>query len=186
MYTVRTKIRNRVLPCLLNALLSIAMSPVAQADIPGHGRVSMQGSIIDTACTIDMASLNQSVMLPTVPASSLLSTGEGPSVPFRIQLTDCVLHSKDRTRPGWHTFQVTFDGPTSNSALFDVLGTATGIGLRITSDQGEVAVPGKPMATGLLTSGTMRLNYRLQLALNHARLVAGDYRAIIRFKLDYF
>jgi len=186
MNTVRTKIRNRVLPCLLSALLSFAVSPVTRAAIPGHGRVSMQGSIIDTACAIDMASLNQSVTLPTVPAASLLSTGEGPSVPFHIQLTDCVLHAQGRTRPDWHTFRVTFDGPASDATLFDVLGTATGVGLRITSDQGEVAVPGKPMTAGLLTPGTMNLNYRLQLALNHARLVAGEYRAIIRFKLDYF
>lgn len=151
-----------------------------------RGRVNMQGSIIDTACAIDMGSLYQSIEMPPLPIAQLLRDGEGPKVPFSIHLVNCTLQHYNPGLPDWYAFQVTFDGSATHSGLFGVQGQARGVGLQIVDEFGEVAEPGNPMNMRTLVPGSTDMKYTLRLAGNHEHLRAGNYSSIIRFKLDYF
>lgn len=176
---------------LLLSLLALLLagpflSVMAKSGDQGHGRVNMQGSIIDTPCAIDVESWDQTIDMTAVPVGRIVRDGYGPEKPFHIRLINCSL---PRQKPGavdWSKFQVTFDGASTRDDLFSVSGEARGVGLRITDSQGGVAVPGEPMPTsGLLTDG-MQLDYTLRLMSNRQSLRPGAYRTTIRFKLDYF
>ena len=177
------------MPYLLAAVALVGgafISGAAVAEAKEHGTVTMQGSIIDTACAIEMASLYQHIEMPPLPVGQIIRDGFGPGVPFSIHLSDCTLHHQNPALPDWSTFQVTFDGSVTNNGLFGVQGRAEGVGLRITDERGAVAQPGYPMALRDLQTGDMSLNFTLNLAGNHERLRSGDYRTTIRFKLDYY
>ncbi|ASV56847.1 MrfB [Lelliottia jeotgali] len=151
-----------------------------------RGRVSMQGSIIDTACAIDTGSLYQSIEMPPLPIAQILRDGRGPEVPFSIRLINCTLQHQNPALPDWYAFQVTFDGSTTSRGLFGIQGQARGIGLQIADAFGEIAEPGNPMNMHILEAGATEMKYTLRLEGNHEHLHAGDYSSIIRFKLDYF
>lgn len=177
-------------PSLL-ALLLLAVTGVsgsAQAQDQGHGRVSMEGTIVDTPCAIDVPDREQTIDMGAVPVGQIIRDGHGPMRPFSIRLVDCSLTPlmPGNTRPDWAHFRVTFDGATAHDRLFSVSGGSRGVGLKIVDHDGMVAVPGEPMPAGQLLAGDIDLNYTLQLVGDHQSLRAGTYRTTIRFKLDYF
>ena len=77
-----------------------------------------------------------------------------------------------------------FDGER-NANLFGVSG-ADGLGIQIKDSEGNVAQPGIPLPQGRLVTEGQTLNYTLHLISNHHEFKAGDYRAAIRFKVDYY
>lgn len=172
----------QVLPfMLMTALPGRAM---AWPKVEGNGSVAMKGSIIDTPCAIDIDDQAQAVEMGTETTGELIHNGNGPVKAFRIHLINCVLHESLPQRPDWIAFQVTFDGNHDN-ALFGVT-NATGIGVKIQDSSGNVAIPGIPMPKLPLKPGGQFLDYTLQVVSDRHRLVAGDYRTSIRFKVDYF
>ncbi|OKB66579.1 pilin [Serratia marcescens] len=168
------------------SLLALLAAAGVQARDQGHGRVNMEGSIIDTPCAIDVASRDQTIDMLTLPVGQIIRDGYGPTRPFSIRLVDCALTPMLPNRPDWSHFRVTFDGPTAHDDLFSVSGQARGVGLQIADIAGAIAVPGKPMPASALQVGSMRLDYTLRLVGDHQTLRAGAYRTTIRFKLDYF
>ncbi|WP_447885650.1 fimbrial protein [Serratia fonticola] len=169
-----------IFPCLFFfALFSVH----AVGGLAGWGRVNMQGSIIDTACAIAVDSREQSIDMGVIPVADIIRDGQGRSKSFSIDLVNCVLE-----RPGkqdWKQFQVTFDGDPEGN-LFGVSGGASGVGLQITDEWGNVALPGKVLPVVDIVPGNMQLNYSLKLVANNHALKSGDYFSSIRFKLDYF
>lgn len=166
--------------CLLTPL-SLQLRGAQAAHDFGHGRVTMQGAIIDTACALEER--DQVVELGMSTTGEILHSGQGPAREFSLHLVGCSLQHVPANKPDWARFQVTFDG-LRDGTLFGVTG-ASGIGVRITDDSGHVAVPGEPMPFQPLHPGQITLNYRLQVMPDHRPLRAGDYRAAIRFKVDY-
>lgn len=151
--------------------------------LAGWGRVNMQGSIIDTACAIAVDSREQSIDMGTIPVSDIIRDGQGRSKSFSIDLVNCVLERQGKE--GWKHFQVTFDGD-ADGALFGVRGNAAGVGLQITDNLGNIALPGKALPFAKILPGNMQLNYSLRLVSNNHAVKSGDYFSSIRFKLDYF
>ena len=149
-----------------------------------HGRVGMQGSIVDTACAIAMADRTQTIDMGTITTGKILHDGQGAGLVFHLGLVNCSLTPVDAGRPDWSRFQVTFDGPADGS-LFAVQG-AEGVGLEISDESGHVAMPGQPMPAGALTPGGKILTYRIHLRSNSHQLRAGDFQVTIRFKVDYY
>ncbi len=169
-----------VFPCLLTVVF---FSAHAVGGLAGWGRVSMQGSIIDTACAIAVDSREQSIDMGIIPLADIILDGQGRSKPFSIDLVNCVLD-----RPGkddWKHFQVTFDGDPEGN-LFGVHGGASGVGLQISDSLGNIVTPGKVLPFVDITPGSMQLNYSLKLVANNHVLKSGDYFSSIRFKVDYF
>lgn len=169
---------------LLLAGSALGMLTPAFAASDAFGRVNMKGAIVETPCAIDVGDRDQTLLMGTVPISQILRDGRGPEKAFTIRLFDCTLAAINPQRPGWKTFQVTFDGDADNGH-FKTLGEANGIAMMIRDGQGNIATPGAALPAGNLTPGDMHLRYTLNLVGNKENLRAGDYRTTIRFRLDY-
>ncbi|NHB89282.1 fimbrial protein [Photorhabdus tasmaniensis] len=178
----------KMLPSLLTLLVltSLILSFMATAINQEHGRVNMQGSIIDTPCTIALGNQDQTIGMSSILVGQIILSGHGPVRLLSIQLINCLLTPVLLNRLGGSHFRVTFDGAAVRDDLFSVNGEASGVGLQISDSTGAVVVPGKPMPVEDLQIGSMRLDYTLRLIAAHQVLRAGVFRTMIRFKLDYF
>ncbi|WP_211136694.1 fimbrial protein [Serratia sp. PL7] len=149
-----------------------------------EGTLKMQGSIIETACAIDVGSHDQTIDMGSLSISQLLRDGQGAARPFTIRLVNCALEKQNDHRPDWQYFRITFDGPHERG-LFNVSGQAKGVGLEIRNQDNELSVPGSSMLPQQLTPGSRDLMYRLRLVANRQPLAAGQYNSQLAFKLDY-
>lgn len=177
----------KVMTYLSGAILGLmtfsSVSASYDNGIAGKGRVRVFGSVIDSACAIDIGSRDQVIDMGTVPLSDIIRDGQGKNKSFTIKLINCV--TKRIGKADWKQFRVTFDG-TPDGDLFGVSGEASGVALRIISADGSIARPGEVMPPVDITSGSMELNYSLKLMANSHVLKAGSYSSSISFKLDYF
>ncbi|NDO83188.1 hypothetical protein CJP72_21170 [Citrobacter sp. NCU1] len=174
--------RGSVLPCILTFFIFHA--DIAFSESQEHGRVNMQGSIIETPCAIATADREQTINMGAVTMGEIIHNGQGPVHKFSLQLVNCVLQPNNPEQKDWAWFVTTFDGPVQDG-VFSVNG-ASGIGLEIADAAGHVAMPGQPMPGMALTAGEQQLDYTLRLTGNHHRLEAGEYHTVLRFKVDYF
>lgn len=168
---------------LLGFLFTAAFAAQSAPFQGNHGRVSMQGAVIDSACAIAVESREQTIDMGRVPLSDIIRNGQGRSKDFAIKLINCVLE-----RPGkinWQQFRIVFDGD-ADGALFGIHGQASGVGLQITAADGRVITPGELVPATDIVPGDMLLNYTLKLVANRHTLKSGDYFSAIRFRLDYF
>lgn len=168
---------------VFSCIFSLWVLPAALAADQGHGRVNMQGTIIDTACAIAVESRDQVIDMDVIPFAEIQRDGHGRSQPFAIHLINCVLERPDKL--DWYQFQVTFDGERDGN-YFSVYGDARGIALRIVDEYGNPALPGRALPLRNLILGNKVLNYTLTLMPNQRALKAGAYFSTIRFKVDYF
>lgn len=157
----------------------------------GHGSVSLEGSIIDTPCAIGAGSRYQSIDLSTLPVSTIVNDGVGPSKPFTINLSNCSLPmqrsvSNINSSNDWTKFSITFDGNVTDMALFGADGDASGVGIQISDEAGNVATPGKAMPQYVLEPDSMNLNFNLRLMANQKTVRPGNFQSTIRFKMDYY
>ncbi|MGO2333436.1 fimbrial protein [Providencia sp.] len=169
---------------LFSLSLSVwAITVISSAN--AQGEVKLRGSIIETACAIDVGSRDQTIDMGSLSLIQIRRDGQGPARPFVIRLVNCVLEHPNPNQANWQYFRVTFDGPQLRG-LFHVQGQAKGVGLQIQrDDDGEIAVPGEGMSTQSLMPGTRDLVYQLRLVANHDPLASGQYTSLLRFKLDY-
>lgn len=167
----------------INRILCIFFSVYAN-DSSASATIKMRGSIIETACSVDVGSRDQTIDMGILPLSTLHRDGQGPIRPFHIRLDNCVLARQDPAKPNWQYFRVTFDGSQSRG-LFKIGGQASGIGLQIQREDGEIAIPGKGLPRQRLSVGERDLSYRLRLIANQDALMSGQYSSQLRFKLDY-
>jgi type 1 fimbria pilin len=166
---------------------ALLVQPVDAAD-QGHGMVHMDGKILDSACSVDTNSRDQTIDMLTQPASEIISAGEGLPRPFSIRLVNCNLSRAQTSAamlPDWQYFRVTFDG-IHDGKSFGVTGEARGIALQIRDARDVVAIPGEPMPASNITPDDMTMDYTLRLVGNGKDMQAGDYRTTIRYKLDYY
>ncbi|WP_336219536.1 fimbrial protein [Citrobacter amalonaticus] len=149
-----------------------------------QGRVSMQGSIIDTPCAIVTDDLEQTIDLGIATMGDIVQNGEGAEHTFSLHFVNCDSGADSASGAGLHEFQTTFDGPAQGD-IFNLSG-ASGIGLQISDAAGNIAFPGKPMPSIPLTTDNQRVDYTLRLMGNNHRLKAGNFHSVLRFKVDYF
>ncbi|MFO3759112.1 fimbrial protein [Klebsiella aerogenes] len=171
---------------LMSILLLLSNNCLAANQIDsshGWGRVNMQGSIIDTACSIAVDSREQTIDMDTTPLSEIIRNGHGQSKRFSIELVNCVI--KRVGKEDWKQFSVTFDGNTDGD-LFSINGDASGIALQIFDDYGNVVIPGKSLPALDIAPGKDKLDFKIRVVANKDTLKSGDYFSSIRFKIDYF
>lgn len=154
----------------------------------GHGTVSMNGEIVDTACAISMESKEQSIDMGILPLGVIRSQGEGDYRDVDIYLVNCDLGKSER--PGkpaeqWSVLRMTFDGESENG-LFQVFGEASGVGIYMQDENNRQVIPGDALPEQEIFPGTMHLRYKLKLVSNNQPLRAGTYQSTIRFKVDYY
>lgn len=155
------------------------------ANTTDHTRVFLDGNILDTPCSIEPGSRDQTIQMGATPVSVIARDGAGRTVPFTVQLRDCNLARVNRQLPDWQGVRVIFDGITDGQD-FLVRGTAKGVALRIFDAKGHVAVPGTPLPSLPLIVGDQALNFRMQLVSDHKSIRKGEYHAVIQFGLSYF
>ena len=160
-----------------------SISSSVQAQSPLWGSVNMNGSIVDSACAIDIGSYEQVVDMGVLPVGTIRQQGQGPIHPFSIMLIDCTL--TPYMGSSWQAFTVTFDGPASGD-WFTVSGDARGVALLLQDADGQLIYPGKTTEKQAMTSGNLVLRYGLRLVSDNNPLLPGEYQSALRFKLDYY
>jgi fimbrial protein len=180
------------IPIAFSVTLLLGPCVFAQSSSQGEGAVTLGGEVVDSACGLELSSLDQTVEMPAEPVGRLLRNAQGETHPFQLRLVNCTLTRPDPSRPGetlpdWQHMQVTFDGPTDRSGRsFAVFGGSQGVALHIVDSAGQESVPGERMAPRPLSEGDMTLHYTLNLVGNGLPLVVGPHSAAVRFRLEYF
>lgn len=150
------------------------------------GRASFKGQIIMPACTLAMEDIYQSVDMGNIPVRNLQGSFAGPVKKFRLRLRNCELAGTSKHVYTASRIRVTFDGLQGETPdRFSVTGEARGVDLQILDNRGYPARAGFPMPPLLLTGNEESLNYTLQVVRNGQPVRAGDYYAVLRFKVDY-
>ncbi|MEZ2896478.1 fimbrial protein [Providencia rettgeri] len=146
-------------------------------------RVTMLGSIVDTACAIDVGSYEQSIDMGILPLSSLKNQGYGKDKSFNINLIGCRVLSHDG-KP-WEAFEISFEGAAQNN-WFMVFGSAEGVAISLLDSDGLLIYPGKKLINQNFLSGNQSLHYKLRLVSDGKPLRAGTYQSSIKFKINYY
>ncbi|MGK9009931.1 fimbrial protein [Serratia marcescens] len=174
----------KVLLSVILAQLTLYSYPAFSAN-QGRGEVLVNGRIIASACAIDTDSVDQTIKMRTLPISKMMREGQSERQVFSITLVNCVLEKFNPRLDDWRYFEVTFDG-REDAGHFGIDGSARGMALQISDENGNIAIPGKPMAKNEIHPGGMMFHYGLRLVGNRQVLKAGEYVSTIRFKMDYY
>jgi type 1 fimbria pilin len=172
----------------LSAFSLVFMSFLISAKEQGHGRVTINGEIIDSACSLDMDNSDQTVDMLTQPISEVISETEGLPNEITIGLKNCSFNKASQTNQNedeWKYFRITFEGDREDK-FFGVSGDATGVALEIYDPDGNIALPGEPMPKASIPLGSKGLKYFIKLVGNGKTLEPGAYYTTIRYKLDYY
>lgn len=156
----------------------------AEFDLGLTGRVTMQGAILTSACDIEAGDGYQRVDMPVDSHSQLRRNGEGNPAYFSVYLTRCSLDRFDIYDLS-HYVKITFEGEEDNG-MFRVEGNSEGVALELRDKNGEVIRPGKAMSYAAALEADNRFDYQFRLRQTLRDIVAGDYHAIIRYRVDYF
>ena len=178
----------------ITSSLTMFASPwvFAQEPAQGEGVLTLGGEVVDSACGLELSSVDQSIEMPAEPIGRLLRNALGEPHPFDLRLVNCSLTRPDPSRPGatlpdWEHLRVTFDGPRDRDGRsFAAFGDSQGVAFHIWDSAGQESVPGEPMAPHPLNEGDMTLHYTLRLVGNGLPLSPGAHRVAVRFKLEYF
>ncbi len=178
-------------------LLPEAQATVDNWDVEGaNGTLYVHGALTESACRLEMTSARQDIALGETGTGQLQTPGaRGTAVRFELRLEDCLRSSagsRDVRTGGltWASNQpavtVSFSAvrDADNPQLAKAQGVS-GLGLRLTTGNGEdvrLGSRGKPL---LLTPGQNALTYRVVAERTPAELVAGRYRAVVDFHLSY-
>ncbi|MGC0850361.1 fimbrial protein [Pantoea agglomerans] len=152
----------------------------------GGGAVIIKGEVFYTPCAIDLDSRDQTIDMGVTPLSEIATKGYGPTRTFTVRLINCLMLPKPgQSQYDSEYYQITFE-PMTGTDRFSIQGDAEGIELAIHDTDGNHAQPGIPFPAKEVTTGSMSLNYALQLVSNGQTLKAGDYQSLIRFRMDYY
>lgn len=170
-------LRLKTLPCML--AFCVCANAYSQRVVHDYGRVSMQGSIFESACSIDTKERDQSITMDDETIDGNTKSGMKSVSHLSIALINCNSYQNDDNR-----FVTTFDVP-SKKGLFAVSGTLE-TQVKIIDSQGHIALPGQPLPDVSLSTDSQHLNYTLQLVGNNHASNASGTPAVLRLKVDYF
>ena len=147
------------------------------------GEIDFTGSVIDTACTMDIGANNKmSVILGNVAKTAFSGPDSVSSVTeFDIKLKSC---------PEVTTASVKFDGVTVPGnhevlALTEETGAATGIGIQITDQANKVVAFETATDSYPLVAGDNTLPFYASFIQTDAAVVAGTANATAQFTINY-
>lgn len=170
-------------PIFLSAIMLLSL-PSAYAEVFTNSehidvaRVGLKGSILNAACSIDAGSQHQTINLGITPVESLLKNVQ--VTPFSIRLINCArLASQGRN------FKITFEG-VQHQTTFLLMGKASGVGVEIADSYGNIAYSGQGLSERQIDKENMELKFQSRLMANKESIRAGDLRASVRFRMDYF
>ena len=165
------------------AAVSLCLCMQAFADAQDqHGKVWLAGEIVESACTIDLDSLDQTVDMGVIPLSTMRKFGESEPKHFSIDLIEC--RWGELSQNNFQGFDITFTGNTDNQ-YFLVSGEAEGVVLQLDDEFGIKIIPGQINVFQGDTSEEIRNNYSFKLISNGEPLKAGSYYSLVNFSISY-
>ncbi|MGY1449355.1 fimbrial protein [Pseudomonas chlororaphis] len=168
---------------LLLALCTLGV-PLYAAD-GFKGRVQLTGSIVDSACSIRMGNDNQTVAFTPLALNSLVSGNTSTQQPLSIHISDCMTSDANHNNAPSQRFELTFEGQPDGK-YFATQGTAKGIALRISDEQGQLISPGMLIEHSRRSFDSLILNYSLTLVGSGHALKTGDYHTTIKLSIQHF
>jgi type 1 fimbria pilin len=174
------------MPTYLFALLmTVASTGMVFAASQGNGSATMTGQIVEAACSIATDDVWQEIKFGSIPLREFADGNAPSSKPFNIHLVNCELEKSNGGT--WSGVSVTFDGNTvdSNIDQFATSGEGKGVGINITDENGNKAIPGKALPTVKLYENNTDLHFNVHLARNNDNLAVGDLSSFIRFMVAY-
>lgn len=177
-------------------LLSPAYAQDNRSSQGVEGVLYVYGVLTESACRLEMDSARQDIALGEHEPGRLRQAGDrGKAVRFELHLVDCLRSSASggdipTGTLTWVNSQpavsVSFQGfqDADNPQLVRVLGVS-GLGLRMEDGRGDdvrLGSRGKPL---LLKQGQNTLTYTVAPELTSANQMAGSYRAVVDFHLNY-
>ncbi len=149
------------------------------------GRAIFRGEVIRSACTLAMEDAWQTINMGETPVRDLQNGFSGPERKFSLRLRNCS-NGKSKNIYADSQIRVTFDGVRGEASdKFYLFGQAKGINLQISDAEGNIAKVGKVMPAIALTGNEETLNYTLRIVRDGKKLEAGDYFALLGFRVDY-
>lgn len=120
------------------------------------------------------------------PGSGFTEWFSGPERKFSLRLRNCEFNSQGGNLFSDSRIRVTFDGVRGETPdKFNLSGQAKGINLQIADARGNIARAGKVMPAIPLTGNEEALDYTLRIVRNGKKLEAGNYFAVLGFRVDY-
>ena len=197
------QIKSLVVGVLSALSLSVTIAQAATTTVNG-GTVRFEGEVVNAACAVDAGSVNQTVQLGQVKASSLSAVGETSSaVGFNIQLDDCdtsvaktaaiafagvtaTSNDDDSSDPSDPETYGTTSYPDVLALQGSAAGSASNVGIQILDSTGSaLKLDGASFSTAkTLVDGTNTLPFQARYyALGAAK--AGTANADATFQVQY-
>lgn len=166
------------------ALLSVICGAAVSTANAADGTIQFNGEIIDAACTVSAASASQTVNLGKVSTGAFTAvTQAAAATAFQIDLSACPVSVT--------TASVKFDGMSyagdnSALALTPAPGAATGVGIQIRNDDGQVLPLYTASNSSPLTQGvTNTLKFSAAYVAKALPVTAGPANAVATFSVIY-
>ncbi|WP_332768592.1 fimbrial protein [Pseudomonas koreensis] len=160
-----------------------AAPAIVKAGDQGHGKITFTGSIIDSPCSIDPNSVDQTIQLGAVSSVALVDGGTSAPKPFEIRLEKCSLDTAK-------TVKTTFNGPTGQGDLLGITGDASGAGIALTDGDGALIKLGTASTGQLVSVGASNatLAFSAHLKGNGGgadSIIPGEFSSVATFMLSY-
>lgn len=161
-----------------------------------HASLTVKGMMVESACTLEMASQDQTVSLGVMTRGELSTFGaQAAPIVFQLRLRDCGhwdgairdgRHSGNLTRlPGQQSVFVTFSSELQRGGLVRIKGEARGIGLRLEDGRHRQLRLGEQSEAQILTPGDNRLTFYVIAERTAEPLILGRFYAVVNFRLSY-
>lgn len=153
--------------------------------IPGHGESSLFGGIVDTPCTINTDSKDQTIDMGAIPINRLIQFGKSEPIPFNINLINCRWEQNATIKEEWRNFNIAFIAPSKDD-YFTVNGNAKGIKLSIYDYMKNKVIPGNILNLQEINSRDIKLKFNLYLVRDDEKLETGIFHTIVSFRISYY
>lgn len=173
--------KNILIPIFLSNVFLLSQLSHASFDIQS-GKVGMNGEILESACTIDLNSLYQTVDMGNIPIVSVIKEQDVNSVEFEIRLIDCRWGSD--TKSNLTSLDISFTGKSEDNHFW-VEGDATGVYLGLESISGKMIFPGEIFQLENDFSHQNRSKYKLKLISSGQIPTPGSFDTLIQFNIRY-
>ncbi len=170
----------------LCSLLITGITYAATTTVNG-GTIHFRGEVVNAACSVDAASVDQTVQLGQVKTVILNEAGKtSPAVGFNIQLNDCDTSVASKAAIAFSGVTLGADNPTALALENSASGGASNVGIQVLDSAGKAqSFDGASFSTpATLTDGTNVLPFQARYIAT-GTATPGIANANANFKVQY-
>ncbi|MBP6345866.1 MAG: type 1 fimbrial protein [Neisseriaceae bacterium] len=149
----------------------------------GRGQVDFNGEIMEVPCSIDTASLDQTIDYGVVSARSMQPLRKA----FEIKLVDCQLASQVKPGYFYRKANITFYGQPAaeDPTALSVSGKAKGLTIKLLDQNQQHIMLGATHHDYELVNGDNQIRFFTELNISQQRREAGEFQALLQFIVSY-